>query len=231
MSEKNLEIVSHAIIRIVSFFILALFLALGNLNVIGIIFLITCLLYFIDPPHNISNLLRTILKLKWLFISIFLVYLLLNNNASDRSVTSSWDSLFPAAERVLILILMLFLVGWLISRTPRNDLISALVTLFRPLSITGFPVEVMALRIELVLRNINAVQSILVIKRDSFTVSGFNATETGRIMSGIFQEVLLLADSNPLHTIELSTASAPSFLQWTLPVCLFVILLVISYYS
>lgn len=224
------QIVSHAVIRIVSFLILALFLALGNLNVIGIILLITCLLYIVHPPHNISNLLRNIFKMKWLFISIFLVYLLLNDHTNVGLYTSIWDALLPAAVRVLILILMLLLVGWLVTMTPRNDMISALVTLLRPLRVTGFPLEVMALRIELVLNNINAIQSLLVIKRDESTVTRFKAMETGRIMSGIFREVLILAESKPLQTLELRTVSAPTVMQWTLPIFLFAVLFTINYY-
>ena len=213
---------THAITRILSFLIIAFFLALGEGSVIVFCCLIAGIIYLLDPPEDIQSVFRSVVKMKWLFISILLVYLFLNN--SNVNFTTQ---LYEGLKRILILIIMMLLVTWLIKKTPRDQIISALIFLLSPLRFLGLSVHTLALRIELVFRNIDDVRSIITQEKDKTFGNIKSINEIGETVSGIYSNLIHVIEEKPLHELAVEVQSPASVKQWLAPLILFVVLFLI----
>ena len=85
--------------------------------------------------------LRMIFRLRWLMLSIILIYLLFTPGSplfSNESVGSpSWQGLVLGAHRAAILLLMVVAVSVLLQSTSKSQLIAALLWLFAPFEKLG----------------------------------------------------------------------------------------------
>jgi len=214
--------VAHAVTRIISFLILAFFLALGDTSVIIFCCILTAVIYSCDPPEDFSKLFQTIKRMKWFFLSILLVYLFINT--SNISLFLQFQE---GLKRILILIILILLVSWIINKTPRDQIISALIFLLSPLKIIGFPTHKLALRIELIFRNFDEIQRFVVSQKNKVTCDIKNISEIGKALSSVYIDIVDMIETKPLDEIVVSLKSSISPLQWLFPVFLFIILFLI----
>jgi len=130
----------------------------------------------------------------------------------------------------MILIIMMLMISWFMSKTPRDQIISALVFLLSPLKIVRFPIETMALRIELVLRNIDDVRMMLLEKKDRMNKNIRSVTEIGESVSGLYFDIVETIDSKALEVITVDLQKQPSAKQWLLPILIFIALVLFQNY-
>lgn len=177
--------------------------------------MITVGLYAINPPQDHTQLLRSLLRMKWFFLSILIVYL-----ALDPVGNTLFVQLLQGIKRVFILVLIFLLVAWLIRNTQREQIISAIIMLLSPFRTIGLPTRIIALRVELVLANITNVQTYLAGVINTSEIRKNTLKETGRDLSGLYLKMVKLADQVPLEEVVINQQIPPSFKQWLLPVCL-----------
>ena len=217
---------THAVTRIISFLILAFFLALGKVSIMIFCCVLTAAVFIIDPPQDFSKILRSIIRMKWFFLSILIVYLFINHTNTDLTT-----QLIEGFKRILILVMMMLLVSWLINKTPRDQILSAIIYLLSPLKYFGFSTETMALRIELIFQNIGDVQTLVTQKKESLQQRKKTVNEIGKSVSGIYFDMLDAIDEKPLDQITVKLQNPASFSDWLLPILLFSILFLIQYSS
>lgn len=224
MSSRFISSLSHALIRLCTFLILIIFLALGNTSTLIFIGCLCLALYWLDPPADVQQIKRNIIRLKWLYLSIILVYLFSNSSADQGYLLTFWLGF----ERILILIVILALLGWLMQKTSREALISALINLLSPFRFIGFPVYKLALRIELVLREVDDIRQRLINQVSGFSLKHFDVKKVAVMLAELFQEIESYADNRSLDTIQLNLSDKPVWIAWALPIGLFFLLLVIN---
>ncbi len=197
---------------------------MGDGTIIVFSSVLTAVIYFYDPPEDFSKLFRSIKRMKWFFLSILLVYLFINTSGSDLTV-----QLQEGLKRIMILIIMMLLVSWLMNKTPREQIISALIFLLSPLKILGFPTHKLALRIELVFRNFDNIQSIVVRQKDKITGDLKNVDEIGKRVSEVYFDIVEMTKTKHPDEVVLHYQSPASPIQWLLPIILFVVLFLIHH--
>ena len=161
--------------------------------------------------------------MKWFFLSILIVYLFINHANADFTT-----QLIEGSKRILILITMMLLVSWLINKTPRDQILSAIIYLLSPLKYFGFSTETMALRIELIFQNIDNVQAIVTKRKESLQKGKKNINEIGKSVSGIYFDMVNDIDEKTLEEITIKLQNPASFSDWLLPFFLFLILIMIQ---
>ncbi len=214
---------NHAITRIVSFLVLAMFLALGKPLIVIVCSVLTLLLYWTNPPEDFRKIARSLYQMKWFFLSIIAVFVLI-----DTSDISLGSKLSAGLKRILILALMLLLINWIMSKTPRDQMISAIIFLLRPLKYLGFSVESLAIRIELIFQNIETVKVYLLEKKATIKQGKIRISEIGYSVSGLYFDLIKKIDEKSLDGISVDLKSQASLGQWLFPVMLFIILYLIQ---
>lgn len=161
--------------------------------------------------------------MKWFFLSILTVYVVI-----DSSDINVWLKLAAGFKRVSILVLLMLLVSWLLNKTPRNQIIAAIIFLLKPLKYLGVSVETLALRIELIFQNIETVKVFVLERKSSIKLGKISSVEIGKNISGIYFELIKKIDENPLDAITVDLKSQAPLNQWLFPMMLFIMLYLIQ---
>lgn len=151
----------HPVIRIVCYLILALFLARANaaqllFSALGL----ALLLLVTRPPQFVRRLGRALYRLKWLFLSIMVLYLWLTPGEMPAAGTvgAGLSGLRMGLMRVAVLVMLIWNVLFAISGLSREQLLGAIYYLLQPLRILQMPVERFALRLALTLQAVAELQ-------------------------------------------------------------------------
>lgn len=211
---------SHPVIRVASFLVLAIFLALGQPQHLLLISVFIVMCYFALGWPAVRAAGPMLWRMRWFFLSILLVYLWL----SPGPLT--WMSAWHGAYRVLVLVLMVFAVHALLSLSSRNELVSAIYCLAWPLSLLGISRQRLAVRVALVLEYVPRVQQIC-LEREPALGDGRIARAANTSVA-LYAATLAQASSSTPHELELDVSAAPSRREWMLPLALVVLLLFIA---
>lgn len=121
----------------------------------------------------------------------------------------------------------MLLVSWLINKTPRDQILSAIIYLLYPLKIFGLPVNTLALRIELIFRHIDDVRMMLIQKKDNISSSVGTIAGIGNLVSGIYYELVESIDKKALNEISINIQPSAPLKQFLIPFFLFLTLYLI----
>ncbi|MFP4080512.1 MAG: CbiQ family ECF transporter T component [Ectothiorhodospira sp.] len=162
------------------------------------------------------------LRLKWLFLSIVLIFGWFTPGLSLFPVlgpfSPSIQGLTQGLERALVLLLAVGAVVWLLAGTPRERMVQGLLWLTHPLCLLGFPRERFAVRLVLTLEALPRVQRLA--GEDAAAAPrgpmGLRA-RLGRLgdrAATLFSDVLQAADAAPLEPIHLPAPAPPETRHW-----------------
>lgn len=101
--------------------------------------------------------LKVFYRLKWLFISILLLYLFVGSGAFHWRLSA----LEPGLLRVLSLMLLIAAVNLLVQSASPGEFIAALLWLMSPLSRLGVPTQRVAIRMALTLEMVSKLQALI----------------------------------------------------------------------
>ncbi|MFV2059025.1 MAG: hypothetical protein ACC707_21415, partial [Thiohalomonadales bacterium] len=104
-------------------------------------------------------------RLKWLFFSILLIYLLLTPGRPIFESLHSWftyEGLYLGLLRVSALVVLILAVNLLIQVKQQAELSYAIIWLLSPLKYLGFPVDKLAIRISLTFKYVDELQTTLI---------------------------------------------------------------------
>ncbi|HEY0974066.1 MAG TPA: hypothetical protein VGE57_06195 [Solimonas sp.] len=169
---------------------------------------------------SLPRLLQGVLRLRWLFLAIFVLYL--GFTPGDPWLASlpglSREGLYEGARRALVLFDLLAAVYLLLALTRLEALVQGLVQLLYPLRVFGFDPTVFARRLALAMDRVGALQA---------QVAAIRAHGRGwldgaaALMRDLEQTSLVPASAArgaaPDSTLASTAASLPRWWEWPLP--------------
>lgn len=199
--------------------------------------------YALGPASDFHFSIRLLLRLKWLFLSILLIYIILTPGRSLFVVTGAYitvEGVIQGLLRVGSLAVLITAVNLLIRPAGQDELIFAIIWLLSPLRRLGLPVDRLAVRMVLTLNYVHEFQNLLVTEKMSEVESAVsyveNRTEVAAKVKqwGITQRLTALADKavNTLMVVIERTSAAtcheilpprqmlPNYTQWLYPLML-----------
>lgn len=229
----------HPVIRIVSFLILAGFVAFGGLYELALGFVIVLSVVLFKRLQSIELTMRILRRMRWLFLSILIVYLWFTPGEPIIPSTADYiptvEGLKTGLLRVFSLVLIIFAVNYFISTIARNRLVEAIVWLLYPLNWIGIDSSQLALRIALTLELIPRVQQIVLdlkqhhldANKEQLRQSGVSTslvfsriTMVSYLLELLFERIVDEALKMPSEKIEVGTMQSPPIVQWSVPVLL-----------
>lgn len=229
----------HPIIGIVCFFVFGAYVAFGDAAKLIIAFLILTIVYLSCHPRHIDSAWKSIRRLRWLFLSIFIVYLWFT---PGKPLVSGYANVLPTVEgvqlgllRIASLVVIVLAVNVLIRSTSRGGLIASILWLSKPIKLIGIPNERLAVRIALTLEDVDKVQSLYAqrIEKSIPTANKLNNSYSGRLYQklnaigvvahGLFSSVIEAALNTVPQKYSLHEHSPPPVIQWCYPVLLLLI--------
>lgn len=208
----------HPAIRILDCLILIAMLASGRLVAIGLAGLVIVLPLLQAARTGHYPDFRAVYRLRWLFLSIAVLYLLFPPVTVTGWYGHITAGLPEAMLRILALVGIVVLVQTLFVLTDRSQVLAGLLWLLKPLKMAGVSVERFALRLLLALEVLPRVQVLL---QSTASVSGGSRlTHAADRLAESFRLVHAEIHRSPAVTMEVPQLAAPSLAQWSTPLLL-----------
>ena len=149
----------HPAVKIVSLVIISIFLTQGGWSTL--LLAGALLLPFYVVQHDLwHSAITMLLRLKWFFISILLIYYFYTPDIpqTTQTIISQFSArINPGLFRIAVLIIILFSVNLLIKTTSKEEILSALLWLLTPLKYLKINTERISLRAVLTLEYIEVL--------------------------------------------------------------------------
>ncbi len=211
----------HPVIKIVSFLVIALFLARAGLYSVLLTLIFLLSFYLGGIRFSLVPVWQMLRRMRWLFISILVTYLWFTPGVP---LIPSLEAYSPTVEgaasgllRVAALFLIVTLVSLLLQTTTREELVGAIRWLATPLALLRVDRERLALRIILILDSVDIIQELLRQQITAFSTKGKKVSRIAYVMAELFQAVVNRAEKAPLHPITVVEQQWPPFAQWLYP--------------
>jgi hypothetical protein len=193
-------------------------------------FTFLALLYALAGVPSPATLARMIKRLRWLLLAILLVY---GWWTPGISLWPAVGVLSPTTEglhlgmlRVMALIAIVSAVHLLLQSTPREELLPAIMQLIRPLT-TQQMRERIAVRTLLSIEAVAQVQPLASKVLREHPVTTRNPSNLARASQLLYKTVLDRADNAGNTLIEVRELAAPPWWQWTMPLLMSTVLLIV----
>jgi len=226
----------HPVIRLVSYVVLTAYLALGNPADLVLAGLLLGGLYITFERRAWPASWRMLRRMRWLFLSIAIIYLWLTPGEPLAAVPGPWSDWLPTVDgaregllRIAALVLMVAAASLLLQATSREQILAALRWLAAPLRRLGFPHERFAVRTALTLEAVNRVQ---VHVRDALgrvPAGGRPVARIGAVVGAVLRAALSEAETAPCTTVVVPEQAAPAAAQWAVPLLLAAVMTAASY--
>lgn len=185
--------------------------------------LLLAIVYARAGRHSFVTLGRMVLRLRWLFFAVLLVYgwwtpgeLLIPEAGGFSPVR---EGLYTGLLRVAALILIVCAVNLLVRTTPRGQLLAALYALTRPV-LTPAQRERFAVRLLLTLEAVPRVQDMLADSRCEQPGDSSRLQRLAGSVNTVYTGILDTASRSAGTVIEFDEPRPPPRLQWLLPMLL-----------
>ena len=218
----------HPAIRIVTFVVLAAFLAVGRAADLACGALLTVGLYGLLFPAVLPVALRSLYRTRWLFVSLVVVYAWFTPGqalvSTQLSALNAWlpsrEGLFAGASRALSLALIIMAAQLLLRSTTQSQLLAALLWLTRPLRLFGLPHDRFAVRLMLSIEYLGEVRALVTAALADHRGRGRAIGAVGGFAADVFGRVVDSAQRTPARTISLPAQLAPPLHHWIYPLTL-----------
>lgn len=234
----------HPVIKIVSLIILTVFVTQGRwlTLLLSTIFLLP---YYLQHSELWLSAIKMLLRLKWFFLSIFVIYFFYTPQLSSTDINSIASLLMSLSERsmtgllrIAVLIIIIFAVNIFIKTTRKEDILSALLWIFSPLNFFNLNIDRMLLRAILTLEYIEELslrlscykqayqkKSPKIIDSDTTFIHRFKQKKTAFFhlvehSSIILHDILNEANNTSGKMYTITCLSAPSVTQLFFPLLL-----------
>ena len=215
----------HAAIKIISFLVFGAAISTGNGEVLLAGILLVVPLYFFSEKKQHRSAILMVKRLKWLFISILVVYLFFTPGQLLLPGVlwgPTLEGLLQGIFRITALVILVAAVNLLITGTEQEEFLSAILWCLRPISVFGFSHERLAVRITLTLEVVSQARNKLSSDSSTTTINngGPRLSAITGTASRLFESTLASAESEPLREITLPEETSPPAWQWLIPLVL-----------
>ncbi len=156
-------------------------------------------------------------RLKWFYLSIFLLFSFLTpNNITEHSgyiISGLPGGVSYSLYKIAALILIVMSVIIFIVAIPRNELIATLIFLSKPLAIVGFSSDRFAVRVFLIVEFVELLPALLSSKKQS-SESHSKIKKIVLSLETVINEVYRLAETSECKTIRYDNIKLPGYYQW-----------------
>lgn len=213
----------HPVIRLVSFVVLSLALAVGD----GPQLLLAALL--LSLPLNKSRgawpaIAGMVRRMRWLWLSIAVVYFWFTPGTPLISPGNGWmptvEGVHAGILRIAALVLIVMAAGLLLHLTSRQQLFAALHWLAAPLAWAGITRARVAVRMALTLEAVAEVQSLVRAAAVRDASPATPRARWGQTAAELFRAVLIRAETAHCNDMVLPPSDAPPLWQWSVPALL-----------
>jgi len=237
----------HAVIKIVCFLVFGAAMAVGSKPVLLAGFILVASLYLFElvrgVPTQLQNALKMLRRLRWLFLSILVVYLFFTPGVlllPDVFWGPTQEGLIQGILRIVVLVLIVAAVNVLIGSTGQAEFLSAVSWCLQPLSWLGLSHERLAVRISLTLTAVGVLRTacrdethdeasgVSVEKPVESSLPEPKLTAIAKTAHHLFARVVDDAEKASLQTITLPEQSRPPLSQWAIPASLALLLLAVK---
>lgn len=215
----------HAAIKIISFLVFGAAVSTGNGEVLLAGILLVVPPYFFSEKKQHGNAILMVRRLKWLFISILVIYLFFTPGQLLLPGViwgPTLEGLLQGVFRITALVLLVAAVNLLISGTEQEEFLSAILWCLRPISVFGLSHERIAVRIALTLEVVSQARNKLNSSPSNKDMGkgGPRLSAIAGTASRLFESALTTAESEPLREITLPEETRPPAWQWLIPLAL-----------
>lgn len=228
----------HPVIRLVSFVVLTAFLALGNAADIFLAALLLTALYYAFARPAWPATWRMLRRMRWLFLSIAIIYLWLTPGEPLLTVAGEWASWLPTLEgvrdgvlRIAALALMVAAASLLMQATSREQILAALRWLSAPLRYVGFPCERFAVRTVLTLEAVGQMQERVRAALADLPSGGPSFARIGAVAAAVLRAALGEAEAAPCAALVVPAQAPPGAVQWSVPLLLAAVMMAAGYFA
>ncbi len=231
----------HAVIKIICFLIFGAAMAVGSEPLLLAGFALMTVLYLSEllrgVPTQLPNALKMLKRLRWLFLSILIVYLFFTPGVlliPDVLWGPTQEGLLQGLLRIAVLVLIVAAVNVLISSTEQAEFLSAVNWCLQPLSWLGLSHERLAVRISLTLEAVGVLRSAYRHDARDDTPATEPAAFEPKLMTiastahRLFAKVIDDAEHATTHTMTLPEESCPPVWQWVIPALLVTLLFAVK---
>ena len=222
----------HPVIRIASFLVIAISLAQINQQKLTTAALLMLLFFFIQPSlHAVSQTAKLVFRLRWLFISIMIVYAWFTPGIL---LVPEWGGLSPYREGIVIglmriaaLIIIIASVCILVLQQTREEIMGAIFWYCRPLKLFGVSQQRLAARLVLTMESVTSLESRWKKTADISYDNNKLQNQYQRVLQ-LFKEVVSSAETDKLRTISFPLLAPPLWYQWLIPISLMFIFWIVN---
>lgn len=228
----------HAVIKIVNFLVFGAFVVQGSAQVLLAGLLLIMPFYVVNftaqSRVHLGTAVRMLKRLRWLFLSIFIVYLFLTpGELLWQGVLwgPTLEGLMQGTARVAVLVLFVAAVNILLVSTEQEAFLSAISWCLQPLSWFGLSHERLAVRIALTLETVSKVRDVYrhEPRGDELPDSeGPKLRMIAETAQRLFAQVVHDAENAPIREIVLPEQSRPPLIQWMIPIGLVVLFVTVK---
>ena len=220
----------HPVIRILCFLILVTFLARMHLPEMLILMFFFFIFALKNFTTHITVLYRFVVRLRWFWISIILLYSLMPLGAPDTASqyeTTQLAGLIQGLIRCLALLIIIMYFVLLVHPIPVEQLQQSWYWLMRPLKLIGMNSEVFSLRIALTFSAVRELQAISERPEQKFSFR--------QLPQRLFEFIQVAVEESAKEKLNSNYVShrlpLPGFPQWLAPVCVLLVLLALVYFQ
>ena len=218
----------HPLIRVVCLLLMAGFVATGNLLFLLLSLSVLTEVY-LSASLSIRKCWALIRRMRWFFLSILVIYFWFTPGQafSPALANALW---FPSVDgvelgliRVACLVLIIAAVSALLQSTRREQLFTAIYSLFAWTRYLGLSPERFAVRATLTLETMTKVQAMIATTKEQLEPESAAKTRIASLAnatSGVFVNVYKSAQRAELTAVTLQDAEPLALWQWLYPLCL-----------
>lgn len=212
-------------VRIACLLVFAAALARGHPPAIIFGALLLLISWSVAGVRNARPAMRMLRRLRWLLLSIFVVYGWFTPGAPVAALplAPTCEGLAEGSQRVAALILIVLAVQLLLHATSRDELFAAVAWMTRAFGATPAIQERLALRVVLTLRACGSAESAVreaLRAQPSEEESARPAGRLGAAAARAWREAVQRAHQEPCDEVTLPRAAPPPWWQWLAPAAL-----------
>lgn len=220
----------HPVIRIVSVMVVIAFLAFPDWQSVAVAAVMALSLILIKARQVFPGLLKMIWRLKWLYLSILIVYgwftpgpVLFEQTLIDSRFLPSINGLYSGLLRVSVLVAIVSMVSALLQTSERSEMVSAVAWLTRPFIIMGLNPQQFSLLLVLTLERVLELQKLIQREMRRLEEKANLFTRATTLLDRLLMDIESSAMTLEEEQIVLPAMMAPAIWQWLMPVLLAIV--------
>jgi len=223
----------HPVIRIICFLVFVTCLSRANAGQLFSGLALFSLLYFYSPIDFLPRAFAMLLRLRWFFLSILVLYIWMTPDTSLLNDSFSVFSFIPVGitsglGRIFSLVLIVLAVSYLLASLEQDQLIAAIYWLVAPLAYVGLEREKMVLRLAMGMDAVGKLAKAPRLKDGNENRLGAGKNFYHRITGSIrhyYEYVLGCAKEDTGREYTFDCLNPPAFWQWAFPLGLYLLFL------